>query len=551
MENQIEGKPPWYKQEVSNLINIPIGYDINLPFGYNYVKCISNINKNTDNESYCFLDANEDNIAELNIKEIDNKIKYDVLINKYHKKYVDKVAKIKKEFMATNIEKTNTEKVKDVIKLNIKKGIAKIKTATTKAIKQCNNVNKTTICKQYYVYPTEKQKKILNEWFTECKKVYNKCVDLYNANNKYFNKGHMSVKTEIFELIYGESDKGAPYDILTDEIRIFCSNLKSSRTNVERGHQNHYKMHHKNIDSNHSMFLPKTCINNDSIYKNHLGTMRGIEKIDHDIVSDCRLNYDKLRNMYILSVPVYVKIKDSKHKQQVVALDPGEKIFQSYYSLEGFGHIGKDMRIPILKIEKNIRKYQRALSNNVNKKGEKIKSKKNLKLKIKKCYEKIKNISKDLHNKTALYLCRNYNHILIPEFKTQNMVRNTVDSKCVNPNHERIKEIFNDKGRIEGMKELKKYNKKRRLNGRVKFVLNMLSHYKFRRHLSNKCAEYGCEMCVVTEEHTSKTCTKCGHISNKYNKREKECSHCGYKINRDINGSRNILIKNIGLIRGI
>jgi hypothetical protein len=58
-------------------------------------------------------------------------------------------------------------------------------------------------------------------------------------------------------------------------------------------------------------------------------------------------------------------------------------------------------------------------------------------------------------------------------------------------------------------------------NKRVKFVMQMLSHYKFRQHLKNKCNEYGCEMIVVTEEYTSKTCTNCGKIENNFRKREK------------------------------
>lgn len=50
---------------------------------------------------------------------------------------------------------------------------------------------------------------------------------------------------------------------------------------------------------------------------------------------------------------------------------------------------------------------------------------------------------------------------------------------------------------------------------------------------------------VVTEEYTSKTCGKCGHMSDKYKNRVKECEKCNNKINRDLNGSRNILLKNI------
>jgi putative transposase len=82
------------------------------------------------------------------------------------------------------------------------------------------------------------------------------------------------------------------------------------------------------------------------------------------------------------------------------------------------------------------------------------------------------------------------------------------------------------------------------LSKKVKFVLNQLSHYQFRQHLLHKCKEYGCELKIVTEEYTSKCCGRCGFLSNNYSKRLKKCSNCNLEIDRDINGSRNILIKN-------
>ena len=106
------------------------------------------------------------------------------------------------------------------------------------------------------------------------------------------------------------------------------------------------------------------------------------------------------------------------------------------------------------------------------------------------------------------------------------------------------------------MKEYKKkLMKKNRLSRRVKFVLMNLSHYSFRQHLIrqhnfrqhliNKSSEYGCKVIVVTEEYTSQTCTNCGIISKKFEKRIKVCPNCCYKLNRDTTGSRNIYIKNI------
>ena len=72
-----------------------------------------------------------------------------------------------------------------------------------------------------------------------------------------------------------------------------------------------------------------------------------------------------------------------------------------------------------------------------------------------------------------------------------------------------------------------------------------MAHYQFRKKLENKCEEYKCRYLEVNEYFTSKTCTNCGHIkedlgSNKiYN-----CEICHITIDRDVNGARNILIKN-------
>ena len=73
----------------------------------------------------------------------------------------------------------------------------------------------------------------------------------------------------------------------------------------------------------------------------------------------------------------------------------------------------------------------------------------------------------------------------------------------------------------------------------------MLSHYKFKMHLLKKCKEYGSELVKVTEEYTSKTCTNCGKQGTSYSKERVKICECEYKIDRDENGARNIMIKNI------
>lgn len=282
-----------------------------------------------------------------------------------------------------------------------------------------------------------------------------------------------------------------------------------------------------------------------------------------EIVCDCKLTHDKITGKYILYAPQYIKGKVINNRSKIVSLDPGEKSFMAFYGLDHIGMIGEDIRIKILEQEKNIRQSQRKLSKvkeclaitNEKERNEifnKIKIKcrrkiKRIKKAMNKYYRKIKNIVKELHNKTALFLCKNYDIVLIPVFETQRMISNGDEIKKT---PQQIKKnIIENSQQINT--DLKKYKKKSVLNSRVKFVLNMLSHYKFRQHLLAKGEEYGCLIKVVTEEYTSVACGKCGKLSKKYSNRIKECTdaNCKFKIDRDFNGSRLIMIKNIGSVR--
>ncbi|MFP4124339.1 MAG: zinc ribbon domain-containing protein, partial [Coleofasciculus sp.] len=58
--------------------------------------------------------------------------------------------------------------------------------------------------------------------------------------------------------------------------------------------------------------------------------------------------------------------------------------------------------------------------------------------------------------------------------------------------------------------------------------------------------KYGCVVVDVTEEYTSKTCSKCGHIHTKLGgNKHFVCPSCGHAIGRDINGAFNILLKDL------
>jgi len=433
----------------------------------------------------------------------------------------------------------------DLLKLkNHKMKESKIKELITKLNKAACNLNTVIrVTKKYRLQLDNKQKNIIQNWIIECRNLYNKCVDKHNTNNKYFNKGYKAIKSSLFNEIYGETKKPVPYDVLTDEVRAFCSNLNGSYTNKKNGNITHFTMKHKSAkNKSYSLLIPYKSINKNGFFITLLGVINKLE-LNELPIHDCRLYYDHKFDTYTLSIPTDVKCKTIANREDIVAIDPGEKNFIYFHGLTSYGYIGKDIRIQLLQLRNKISRLQKILSNNKNRNKKKLRNKKHLNKKINKYYKKIKNIVKELHNQSANYLCKNYDKILIPKFETQKMISHKKSSY-----KEYKKDYINEGQTAEDKKQrARELTKKTRLNKNVKFVLNSLSHYKFREHLTEKAAEYGCELKVVTEEYTSCTCCQCGHMSKKYKDRIKKCENCRYKIDRDLNGSRNILIKNLSV----
>jgi hypothetical protein len=197
----------------------------------------------------------------------------------------------------------------------------------------------------------------------ECERIYNFCVTLYNFDSSIINLDYTKSKIVIFNASYGETKKPAPYDILTDEVRSFCSNVKSCLTNLQNKNINYFKLTNKNTDKSQSILIPLKSINNRGIFTNLLGDINGFDKINiENINGDSRLIYDKITKKFFLKCPQYFNLKQVNDRKKIVALDPGEKIFMTYYSLNDSGMIGYNIKNKILKYESKIRKLQRLIS---------------------------------------------------------------------------------------------------------------------------------------------------------------------------------------------
>jgi len=289
-----------------------------------------------------------------------------------------------------NALKKFNKKVKQIIKkeLSLEKSNNAFNILGNELEKDFSNYKKIIKTYKYEIQFTNEQKNILKLWFNECNKVYNKCVELYNKNSKNFKLNYKKTKLEIFKIIYGENKKSAPYDMLTDEVRIFCSNIKSCLTNLVEKNINHFNITERNNSKQQSILIPKKSISKSGIFISLLGNIKDFDKkIDiNKIGCDSRLIFNKETNKYFLCIPEYQNMKEIYNRKPIIALDPGEKNFMSYYSLSEYGKIGINMRKPILNLRTKISKYQRALKKKVNKNKLKLRNKTKLKKKINKKY---------------------------------------------------------------------------------------------------------------------------------------------------------------------
>ncbi len=226
---------------------------------------------------------------------------------------------------------------------------------------------------------------------------------------------------------------------------------------------------------------------------------------------DCRLSLDKLGRFY-LHVPFsrHVEVRenqtDGDSSKRWAALDPGIRSFLTGYSPDGrafdIGNtdVSRLYRL-CLALDKLVSRTQQR---------RKFKRKTMLRAQVR-ARNKIRAIVDEVHWKTIRYLCERYEHIVIPKFEVSQMV----------------------------------VRASRRIRSKTARALLTWSHYRFRCRLLEKASQLGSTIHVRTEEYTSKTCTSCGNVKHDLGgAKTYRCVICGLKTDRDLNGARNIFLKN-------
>lgn len=342
------------------------------------------------------------------------------------------------------------------------------------------------------------QRAILKSWFGVSRFVYNQTIVYLKYPNTKAN--WKAIKGEILNAL-PEFCKSVPYQIKSIAIKDACKAVSNAKKKYkDKGGISKMRFRSRK-DPVQSCYIPKSAVSSKGIYHTILGELSFKESLPEKF-GDCRLVF--AYGDYYLTVPEDTPRQFTENQGRVVALDPGVRTFQTFFSENSFGWIGEQANIKVqklcFKLDALISKLSKA----------KCRQKKQMKLAASRLRGKIKNLVDELHKKTARFLVDNFDVILLPTFETSQM----------------------------------SLKAKRRIKSKSVRQMLTLSHYKFKQFLKHKAFENSKVVLDVNEAYTSKTVSWTGEsVTNLGGATAIKSKLTLASMNRDLNGARGIFLR--------
>lgn len=403
---------------------------------------------------------------------------------------------------------------------------------------------------------TQEQKKIVQRIFGTGRYAYNCAVKLATWRQKQ--KMKQMKWQDMVQFLLSEEQcksnypswfndkKNCPRSVKTDAIHELCAAITSTKASLKaKGKDpNSFELKFRRkkdrcqnfqIQPMHGPSVQFTSDGGFSFWPTmQLGTLKPARKQDFDRIQRLSNNtngstyravmkYETVGHKYSL-IFIYERKKQTKEPLEqaplTIALDPGIRTFQAGYDTKGrfvsygTGDIQKVFLHGLFadhlqsKIDLHYKDHYEDTKERIRYKNQRYRWRKRIGL----IQNKIHNWMKTAHWNIARELCQTYDHILISRFKVQGMI--------------------------------KKYQRKINCENVRKML--QWSHYLFRQRLKSKAEEWGCQVHEVSEHYTSMNCGWCGKLNRKLGKSKHfKCPYCGFELDRDWNGARNIFLMNI------
>jgi transposase len=263
----------------------------------------------------------------------------------------------------------------------------------------------------------------------------------------------------------------------------------------------------KNAISNYIRSIKNTKALNEKlakvfIQKSAYKKLKNAIEMNKGYFNDTKVYQNRGKWFLLATYPIEFAKNEKEHS--LISIDPGQVIPLAGYRPDDGScvDIGVDRMNHVEKLKQKIRFYD-SLIFNTNKK----KKKKSLRKRIGRITYSISCIVNDFHNQTSSWIAKTHEQVLLPALCTWEFQR---DSKMTKS---------------------------------VKRKLNSISHFKLREKIKYQCYVNDTKFYIVPENHTSRTCPKCGHWNEQLNGRTHKCGCCEFEGNRDHVGAFNILGK--------
>ncbi|MEB3178834.1 MAG: transposase [Nostocaceae cyanobacterium] len=382
------------------------------------------------------------------------------------------------------------------------------------------------------IYPEPKLHQIWKKWLAATKYCYNQAI-------AYLRKHGNVSKYDLRKIIISNSPdwiKEVPYnpkgEAILDAHEAFGKSLKSGTKQSEAGRFRSWR------DTKRAIKFQPENYSNGTWYPDETKSLTfkasealPVEDIEYQAKQkdksfktrtrkgtwgqSTQLVYDKKRWFAVFPVEFIPQLSDN---QTMIAIDPGVRSFLTGFDGKKFVEIGNN---DIAKIYRLCRFIDKLISQKIKLKGHKNKyQRQRVQSKIDSLFIRVRNLIDECHKKVAKWLTSEYRLIFLPTFETSRMVAKTG-------------------------------KKSRKINSKTVRQMLRWSHYRFKQTLKFQALKRGSTVIDVTEEYTSKTCTKCGHVHAKLGGSKKfKCPKCGHTLKRDWNGALGIFLKALRDIAG-
>jgi putative transposase len=212
----------------------------------------------------------------------------------------------------------------------------------------------------------------------------------------------------------------------------------------------------------------------------------------------------KCKGRWFAVFPEPVETHDNQ-SDKIIALDPGVRTFLTGFDGSKFLEFGNGDMGRITRLCQHLDKLMSCITKSKSKR-----QRQKMRIAAGRMRTKIQDLVNEAHKQVACYLTENYRIIFLPTFETSQMVQKA----------------------------------KRKIRSKTARAMLTWAHYRFKLFLKQAAVRRGCIIVDVTEEYTSKTCTRCGHVHTKLGgSKTFTCPSCGHTLPRDFNGAFGILLK--------